>query len=468
MKIVVLSVGPIFREYAHGGSQHALRTLVLGLAKKGHEITILCTKRRDNNKPFKLHKNVKVFPILPFKETYPDPYRTHPFKLVEVIKSIQKHILQDTDLIYSHDSQSNLFTYLIDDIPFVSSARDFVYPETVINLLNFKGDYLIVSSAYMKACVTSVLGVPIKRISERIKIVPNGYDLSIFKKTKPSKIFDFINLNRRKNFTPILFPHRPEENKGIFLALEAVQKLLKEGFKDIKLLVPLYIDLKLNTQLDSFYFKIKRRIKSLRIQNQIVFHRWIPAKLMPQYYSFGKITWAIGSFVESFGNVPLESVLCGTPAIISKVGAFRTELPDSIFLKVDFGDIDELVKLTIKVLDNEYNLEKAYNFVHSKYNSEKMIDGYEKIFLSAKKKGKLMFRNKFEPKAHKIAPWCYLSRRGIYNDYLQKYFKVPKLEKILKENELIDRSTCKKNKITKEELKSWVSYGFLVEVYEDM
>ena len=61
---------------------------------------------------------------------------------------------------------------------------------------------------------------------------------------------------------------------------------------------------------------------------------------MPEYYSLGGVTLALGHFVESFGNTVYESLGCGTPAIVARISSHRELLPESLVDKVDFGDHD--------------------------------------------------------------------------------------------------------------------------------
>ena len=99
--------------------------------------------------------------------------------------------------------------------------------------------------------------------------------------------------------------------------------------------------------------------KKYDLTRNIIFYDWLPTDLMPELYSLGDLTLCIGNFVESFGLIPLESLACKTPVIVSRVGAYRTNIPENIGIPmVDFGDFDNIVKYAIKILKG--NLEIDY------------------------------------------------------------------------------------------------------------
>ena len=133
MKILALSLGPIFKDYVHGGSQKILREVVTHLGRKGHKIEVYCTQRNDNYEPFSLGENVTVFPTLRFKQTFPLPYKTSPHNIAGAIKVIMERSKQ-SDVIYVHDSGIN-FPFLYKHVPTVFSMRDFLYQETISSLL---------------------------------------------------------------------------------------------------------------------------------------------------------------------------------------------------------------------------------------------------------------------------------------------------------------------------------------------
>ena len=151
MKILVFSLGVVFREGVQGGSQKVLRDIAIGLAKRGHSITIICPKRQDNNTVFNIEERVTVKPILPLKGAFPMPYAVSPFFLSEAYRIMESELMQ-ADLLYCHDGGLNI-GLLKNRIPTVISLRDFCYPETLLGALDFREDALIVNSMHSYLCL---------------------------------------------------------------------------------------------------------------------------------------------------------------------------------------------------------------------------------------------------------------------------------------------------------------------------
>ena len=227
--------------------------------------------------------------------------------------------------------------------------------------------------------------------------------------------------------------------------------------KNIKLLIPHYMDEEVTSDLDEHYNNIKNISKKLGIEKNILFHKWVPYELMPEYYSLGNLTLSIGNFIEAFGsNIGLESLACGTPVIMSLVGAQRYTLPEGIFPRVAYDDLDEVVKISKKILldKNAFDLKKMRNFIERNFSHNLMLKKYEKIIVSSKISKPLEIKfTELNIKKSKliIAPWCYLTKFGIYSDYEYKYYKINgNLIKFLMENEKFYLKDIRNNKMKKE------------------
>jgi glycosyltransferase involved in cell wall biosynthesis len=437
-KILIFNIGPVFKDHVHGGSQKILRDIAIYLGERGHSVTILCVSRKDNKIPFNLSKKVIVKPILKFKETFPSSYKTSPHNLLNIIKIISSEIKKH-DVFYSHGSGLN-FPFLYNmQIPTIISLRDFVYPETLVGAFNFKRDKLIVNSTSVKEVVLNSMGKFIKNLSDRLILIENGIDFSFFKRKEPSNIFKYLEKGINKNDKVVLYPHRPETSKGIFDTMELVKRLkFDHKIKDIKLLIPKYFDEEMDSGLESHYLNLLKIAEEKGIAENIIFHKWIPYELMPEYYSLGDLTLVIGNFIEAFGsNTTIESLGCGTPVIISKVGALRTTLPDNLIPKIDYGDIIQLEKNAVKLLQNKdlnFDNQKIKDYLINHFSYKRMLESYEDILCNTKIMNELDIKIIDEkPESIKIAPWCYLTTRGIYSDYDYKTIEIsPELYTLLK------------------------------------
>ena len=128
-------------------------------------------------------------------------------------------------MTYVHDCELNFFMLYNVSKPFVCSLRDYIYPDTLIGAFNFKKDKLIVNSELTKKNVIATIGRYFPLIANLIEVIPNGIDLTFFKKTKPLKIKKYIPpLNTGK---VLLYPHRPDYRKG----LGSAQSIRESGRK---------------------------------------------------------------------------------------------------------------------------------------------------------------------------------------------------------------------------------------------
>jgi hypothetical protein len=160
------------------------------------------------------------------------------------------------------------------------------------------------------------------------------------------------------------------------------------------------------------------------------FHDWMPLHLMPDYYSVGAATLCIGDFIEAFGNVSLESELCGTPAIISRVGAQRSILPDAIAHKVDFGDVAATAEVLAECVRGMGGSPAARTFIQETYTQERCTSHYVDAICSTRLVPPLQARLPQPPHPgdiFEIPPWCAALGRGYYNDYEYGYCEDPEL-----------------------------------------
>lgn len=438
-RILVLSLGPIFKNHIHGGSQKILKEVITYLGRRGHKITVYCTKRSDNYESFQLTENVTVHPILRFKQTFPLPYLTAPFNLAAIIKLIEKE-KKCNDVIYAHDSGFN-FPFLFNNIPTISSLRDFYYPETLLGAFSFDRDEIIVNSWYTFNCLTKNISELRPGIKNRVVYIPNGIDTKHFyKRDTLSEIRKIIKI--KQDDIPILYPHRPEISKGIFEVLKVLSLIKQKGIRNLKLLIPKYIDLMVSNEHQPLYDKILSMAKKMDLIDNIVFHPWIPYSLLPEYYSLGKLSFSIGNFVESFPNASLESIACETPSISARVAAHRSVLPEIIEPKIDFGDYIEAANLAYNYLTNNFDndiLLKGRKYIEEYYHYNKMLKEYERIITNCSFKEPITVSVNSQIFTHvTLPPWTYLSNKyGLYNDYNYGYVNDKSLIEKLSDSKII-------------------------------
>lgn len=445
MKIVIFSVGPIFREHVHGGSQKILREVATYLGQVGHCVTILCTARKDNFEQFHLAPNVTVSPTLKFKETYPEPYYTAPYNLANIILEIRR-ATDKADVLYLHDGEL-LYHFLYKDVPTIVSLRDFVYPDTLAGGLSFQRDLLVLNSEYMAGCVKDAFSAFRPGVADRIRLIPNGVNLDHFQPQATDTIRRLINLT--ENAIPILYPHRPDPRKGIYEAVEAIaglrQRLGSAGDR-LRLLIPIWMDGKVtissNHVYQTIYDEVKTYAANLGVSDLLSFHPWVPYDLMPQYYSLARATLCLGNFVEACSNVSIEASACGSPCVVARVASHRSLLPETFTWKVGYGNLEATVDALQSAIEKPLDVQAVRDFIASRYSYQAMLISYEKVLTSNALLPPL--REEYtttltEEHTLKLPTWCDYYNGQCYNDYHYGYDNDPDLLSLLKQDFLPSR-----------------------------
>lgn len=461
-KITVFSMTPLFPDFAMGGGQKQLKKVALHLGELGHKLTILSTRREGSMTPFKWHENVEIQPILRFKQPYPEPYFTPLYHIANAIREVGQAVAE-ADIHYSHDG-GLIFPYVYGTTPTVISLRSILFAETLQSGFLFQGDEWILPSEHTRASYEAVVSQFSPDVGDRMHAIHNGFDWDTFQYTQPDAIFEVIP--RSVVDHPILlFPHRPEPPKGIYEVIQVAEKLVHErGWKDLRVLVPRWLDADSEPTNRNYYDKLMETIDVAGLRDVFVFHDWINEKLIAEYYSLADVTLCIGSYVETFGNTPFESLGCGTLAIQSRVATYRDLLPDEHVNRIDYGDIDAAVDLAHQILTEKRRTSpETLAFLKSEFSLEKMVTTYADVILNAQKKPSLPYTipQLTHETCYQLSPWCYLSDRfGIYHDFRYEYRD---------DNQLIDLVRAhpegfRGGIVDAEQLHQWVDDGYVVPI----
>jgi len=462
MKITIFSIVPLFPDYDMGGAQKHLRYIANHLGERGHQVTIVATKRHDTNASFHWHPNVTIHPILQFKQPFPSPYDTGAHNLANIIQDVVTH-LEGADRFYIHDGEM-LFPYVYKDIPTVVGLRDNVYPETIMGAYLFRGDSLIVISEYSRRFVESTVGRFFPDLDKRLTRINNGLDWDHFKPTPPDKIFDIIPKDIRDNYKIILHPHRPEDSKGIWQTIDMVEKLAQKR-SDFRVLFPRWLGLKEDEAVQEFYQRMSEVAAEKGVGEYFISHAWIPYELLPEYYSLGDVTLSLGWFVESFGNAVYESHGCGTPTVVARIATHRGLLPEHLIDKVDFGDADSAAEIVDEILTTERPTSpEAIDFLKVHYNFKDQLASYARVIENAKVAEPMTFTPQaITPETRfDLAPWCYATDDRIYHDFRAIYRYEGVLLSLIESGLTVDKAQA--FGVTQEEFEAWYREGYIVPV----
>ncbi|MGJ3241251.1 MAG: glycosyltransferase family 4 protein [Anaerolineae bacterium] len=460
MKITVFCIVPLFPDYDMGGAQKHLRYIANHLGERGHQVTIVCTRRHDTLTSFHWHPNVTVHPILQFKQPFPGPYDTGAHNLANIIQDIVHH-LEGADRFYIHDGEM-LFPYVYQDIPTVIGLRDNVYPETMLGGYLFRGDKLIVISEYSQRFIEATVGRFFPDLDQRLTRINNGLDWEHFKPTRPNKIYDLVPKAIRDNYKIILHPHRPEDSKGMWQVIDMVSVLAQKR-DDFRVLYPHWIGTQADEGVQEFYQRVETVLEERGISQYFVAHDWVPYQLLPEYYSLGDVTLSLGWFVESFGNAVYESMGCGTPTVVARIATHRELLPEHLIDKVNFGDAETASEIVEEILDTERATSReTLDYLKLNYNFEDQLAQYAEVIENAQITEPMSFQPQpiHDSTRFKLAPWCYATDQRIYHDFHADYRNDPALVDLLAQGLTVN--SAKAVGITAEQFDSWYRDGYIV------
>jgi len=164
---------------------------------------------------------------------------------------------------------------------------------------------IIASSAHEKDAMVRLYDAP----GERIRVVPCGVDLSLFKPLDIGEARKKLGLNGEK---VIVCVGRIEPIKGLELLLRSAAII--EVNEPLKVLI-----IGGDPTREGEIKRLKEMAEDLGIEHVMEFVGIVDQKLLPLYYSAADVC-VVPSYYESFGLVALEALACGTPVVASRVG----------------------------------------------------------------------------------------------------------------------------------------------------
>ncbi len=467
MKIVMFSINPIFPEMVTGGASKHLYHIAQYLGEQGHKVEVLCARAEGNRATFKWEENVTVYPVLPFHLPFPQPYAISGGDLALIVDRLAEH-LRSADRFYIHDGEF-LLPDLYANIPTIISFRDNIYPESVLGSFIGQADDILCVSEFSAAVIAATAGRFYPGLADRIHQINNGIDLSIFKPV------DSIPLAQRLGLDPatetiLLHPHRPEPGKGLPETIRVADQLVHQyGVHNLKILVPEWIGSMVSSGEANFHSEMLALMDELRVRDHFQFIPWVSQMEMPALYSLGQATLCLGNIVEAFGNVAYESLACGTPSIVAKVGVHRTLLPETMIDKVAFGHTKAAAEKTFAVIRKKQQVpHRTIKYLRIHLDFEQQIRTYAEVITSATKRPPLVFLHSQLSQDQKfvLAPWCYFEGDQLYHDFHSRYSPAGQLVDLTKDGKAFTASEARRLGVTDAVWEGWIDDTVIVPEYE--
>ena len=368
-----------------GGISRVVHDLSRTLLKDGHDVTVVTYK--DGDVPsFEDDKGVKVYRV--------DNFMINPNNFIDWIMQMNFNMIAKAneiiakegnfDVIHAHDwlvayaAKTLKNSY---NIPIVSTIHateagrnSGIHDETqrYINdtewMLTYESSEVIVNSNYMKGELQRLFGLPY----EKINVVPNGVNLSLFNGVE--RDYNFRRRYAMDNEKIILFMGRLVYEKGIQHLIAAMPKILN-GYHDTKLVI---------CGKGGMLEELQQQVRQMGIENKVYFAGYMQGKDVQRMYKAADIS-VFPSTYEPFGIVALEAMLSENPVVVSDIGGLNeivehrvngmksycgnpNSIADSILeLLYDHKLCADITKRAKNKVRNEYNWSKIAQDTHFTY-----------------------------------------------------------------------------------------------------
>ena len=228
-----------------------------------------------------------------------------------------------------------------------------------------EADGIIAVSNFTKEKIIEHYGIS----PDKITVIHNGVDEEDYTPL-PARLEEIKEVAGQKI---VLFAGRITIQKGPEYFVRAAKKVL-EYYPDVLFVVSGSGDMQQ---------QMMNEVSSLGIGDKVIFTGWLRGDDLNALYQAADL-YVMPSVSEPFGIIPLESIVNGTPVIVSKQTGVSEVLTHA--LKVDFWDIDEMANKILGVLQNkalETTLkEESYKEVKKlnwKSAAKKVTDIYKKF-----------------------------------------------------------------------------------------
>lgn len=363
-----------------GGISKVVYDLSHKMVKEGNEVTVVTYKEGNNVKYYENDKGVEVYRV--------DNYMIRPNNFIDWIMQLNFNMITKAneiinkngkfDVIHAHDwlvaysAKSIKESYnipLISTIHATESGRNSgIHDETqrYINdsewMLTYESSEVIVNSNYMKNEVQRLFGLPY----DKINVIPNGVNLQLFSNVNID--YDFRRQYAMDNEKIILYVGRLVYEKGIQNLIAAMPKVL-DRYHDSKLII---------CGRGGMIDELREQVKYLGIENKVYFAGYCDSKKMQKMYKCADVA-VFPSTYEPFGIVAIESMLSGTPTIVSDVGGLNEIIEHGVTgMKSYAGNANSIADSVLSLLFDPKlcaNIsQNAIKKVKENYNWSKITD----------------------------------------------------------------------------------------------
>ena len=355
-----------------GGVEIVFKNLSEGLAKLGHDVSIV-THRLKGTKKYEVNNGVKIYRVNCFHSRYWFTFLSIPMVLNLANKSDLIHTTTFNGafpawfvsklsgkkcIITIHEVWVGKWDKLTEIGGFNAKIYDFL--ERFIYLLNFD-KYICVSKSTQK----QLLDIGINK--NKTNFIYNGVDYNHWnpKRVDGKKVRKKLGLERKFVY---FFSGRPGISKGLEYLIKAVPFITKK-IAGAKLLAIVSKD----KAYEKRYRYIVNLIKRLGVQDEIILLDPVSYKELPKYIKASDCI-IVPSLSEGFGFAAAEACAMGKPIVVSNT----TSLPEVVsgkFVFVKPRSVKDIVRGIDKIINNKSMKSKL-----KKFGIKDNIKNYLKIY----------------------------------------------------------------------------------------
>lgn len=351
--------------------------LAEGLAKRGHEVFVICSKYNHADNEEIINK-VKICRVGPVKFDWIHFSYLAAKKLNELNKKEVFDIIHFLDIHFAYNYKGNFLASLFQSFrQRLTADKNLPYHSSFLNLIqryvyyNFcrileiislkRADFFISASNATKKEFIKNYHIP----SKKIKTIYIGIPLN----KKDSNQSKFKNkLGIKKNEIVLLFVGFLNPRKGIKYLIEAFNKIIQPA----KLIL-------IGKWEKAYKNKILPLIKE---KNKVIITGFLPDSYMHKYYSIADI-FVLPSLLEGFGIPIIEAMHLGIPIIATNAGSLP-EIVGEAGIITEKRSTESLLKAINNLIEDK-NLREKISIIGKKrakkyFILENMINNYEKIY----------------------------------------------------------------------------------------
>ena len=291
-----------------------------------------------------------------------------------------------TEIVHIHDFQLLLIyrniprgipVILTWHIPFIDTISKHLKQFLIKHMKEF--DKVIFSCEdYAKSAVKA--GLP----SDKVEIIHPIANTNLFKPKKYGNELKKL-YNLPEDYKIILCVQRIDPKSGHMQLVKAMPKII-DSCPNVKLMFVGGESLtsKISQERQRYENEVHELIKSLNLQEHIIFTGTIEYEKLPMYYNSADIV-ALTSKNEGFGLAVTEGMACAKPIIGTNVSGIALQVHNGIngFL-IDVGDFEKTAEKILELLKDEKLRERmgkeSLRIVKSKFEMSKGIDKHYRLY----------------------------------------------------------------------------------------